>query len=570
MKRWVYRPHEAAAAEQIRSDHQVSPLLARLLAQRGVGDIGGFLKPGLSALHDPYRMLGMQPAVERIRAAVANHERILVYGDYDVDGTTSVVLLKTAIELLGGVAAFHVPHRVREGYGMRSEFVERAAHEKVRLLISVDTGIRDGEVVEHARGLGIDTIITDHHLPDDEIPKALAVLNPNQPDCSYPDKHLCGVGVTFKLIQALLGASSWEDSRREKVLGSMLKIVAIGTIADMVPLVGENRVFARIGLEGLQRPVTPGLKALLNVAGLLNKPKITAGDVGFRIAPRINAAGRMDSATDIVTLLTTRSQNEAEEIAQRLDGLNSDRQRTESDVVEAILERLGQLPSADVVPFIVVEGEGWHPGVIGIVASRIVERFYRPTLVLSVDPASGLATGSARSISAFDMFEGLDSVSEIFERFGGHKQAAGCTIRAERVPALRDALNDYAANALGADDFIQSLNLDADLPFGEITDDTMEELGQLQPYGLGNPTPVFSAPDVVVKAEPKVIKERHLKLRVEHGDHTFSAIAWRMAEQGADIGIGAHLDTAFTVEPDTYWGGWQLNLKDFRRSNLHS
>ncbi len=570
MKHWVYRQHETALVERIRSDYRVSPLLAQLLAQRGVEDINSFLKPSLSALHDPFLMLGMRAAVQRIRGAVANRERILVYGDYDVDGTTSVVLLKTAIELLGGVATFHVPHRIQEGYGMRTEVVEAAACDNVRLLISVDTGIRESEVVNHAREVGIDTIVTDHHLPEEEIPKALAVLNPNQPGCAYPNKYLCGAGIAFKLIQALLTESDWEDSKRRRILASMLKIVAIGTIADMVPLLGENRVFARVGLDGLRRPVTPGLKALLSVAGLRDKAEITAGDVGFRIAPRINAAGRMDHAKDIVTLLTTRDEREAEDIAQRLDELNSERRRAESDVAAEIVERLGHLPSPDVIPFIVVAGEGWHPGVIGIVASRIAERYHRPTLVLSVDAESGMATGSARSISAFHMLEGLESAAEIFERFGGHRQAAGCTIQVDRVTALREALNDYATNALSAEDFVPLLDLDGKLPFAEITDRFMEDLGQLQPHGLGNPTPVFSAPNVVVKTQPKVIKDRHLKLQVEHDDHTFSTIGWRMAEQGADIGIGARLDMAFTVEPDTYWGGWQLNMKDFRRGSMDS
>ncbi len=570
MKRWVYRDHESAAVESIRADYRVSPLLARLLVQRGIEDVRGFLEPSLSALHDPFLMLGMRAAVERIRGAVANHERILVYGDYDVDGTTGIVLLKTAIELLGGVAAFHVPHRIREGYGMRGEVVEDAARGDVRLLISVDTGIRENEVVTRARELGIDTIVTDHHLPEEEIPGALAVLNPNQPGCAYPDKYLCGVGVAFKLIQALLAESGWEDSRRKRILVSMLKIVAIGTIADMVPLLGENRVFTRIGLDGLRRPATPGLKALLDVAGLGDKARITAGDVGFRIAPRINAAGRMDHAKDIVTLLTTRDERVAADIAQRLDGLNSERRRAESDVAAEIIERLERLPAADAIPFIVVAGEGWHPGVIGIVAGRIAERYHRPTLVLSVDPQSGMATGSARSIAAFHMLEGLQSVADIFERFGGHRQAAGCKLQADRVADLRAALNAYAASALNAEDLVPSLDLDGDLPFAAITDNAMEEIGQLHPHGLGNPAPVFSAPNVVVKTQPKVIQNRHLKLRVEHDSCTFSAIGWRMAEKGAGIGVGARLDVAFTVEPDTYWGGWQLYMKDFRQGGMDS
>ncbi len=568
--RWVCRPHDSAAVEKIRSDHDVSPLMARLLAQRGIEDVDGFLQPGLAALHDPFRMSGMRAAVERIRRALANRERILIYGDYDVDGTTGVVLLKTAVELLGGIADFHVPHRIQEGYGMRSEVIDRAERGNVRLVISVDTGIREKEVVDHARKIGIDVIITDHHLPEDEVPRALAVLNPNQPGCSYPEKRLCGAGVAFKLIQALLAEAGWEEAKRRAVLVSMLKIVAVATIADMVPLLGENRVFVRIGLEGLRRPASPGLKALLAAAGLPDKEEIGAGDVGFRVAPRINAAGRMDHAKDIVTLLTTRDEREAEDIARRLDELNSERRRAESEVVDAIEEQLDG--EGGDVPFIVVAGEGWHPGVIGIAASRIVERYHRPTLVLSVDAQSGMAAGSARSIAAFHMLEGFESAAAIFERFGGHKQAAGCTVAADRVDTLRDALKKHAASVLSDEDLTPSIHLDGDLPFTEINDGAMKEIANLKPHGLGNPTPVFRARNVVVKTQPRVIKESHLKLQVADDDRSFYSIGWRMAEQGDEIGVGVgkRLDLAFTVEPDTWWGGWRLNLRDFRPGGADS
>ena len=572
MKRWVCRPHDSAAVDKIRSDHGVSRLMARLLAQRGIEDVDGFLQPGLAALHDPFRMSGMRAAVERIRRALANRERILIYGDYDVDGTTGVVLLKTAVELLGGIADFHVPHRIQEGYGMRSEVIDRAERDNVRLVISVDTGIREKEVVDHARKIGIDVIITDHHLPEDEVPRALAVLNPNQPGCSYPEKRLCGAGVAFKLIQALFAEEGWEEAKRQAVLVSMLKIVAVATIADKVPLLGENRVFVRIGLEGLRRPASPGLKALLAVSGLLDKEEIAAGDVDFRIAPRINAAGRMDHAKDIVTLLTTRDEREAEDIAKRLDELNSERQRVQDEVVDAIIARLDPFPSGGAIRFIVVAGEGWHPGVIGIAASRIVERYHRPTLVLSVDAQSGMAAGSARSIAAFHMFEGFESAAAIFERFGGHKQAAGCTVAADRVDTLRDALEKHAASVLSDEDLTPSIHLDGDLPFAEINDGAMEEIANLKPHGLGNPTPVFRARNVVVKTQPRVIKESHLKLQVADDDRSFYSIGWRMAEQGDEIGVGVgkRLDLAFTVEPDTWWGGWRLNLRDFRPGGADS
>jgi single-stranded-DNA-specific exonuclease len=302
------------------------------------------------------------------------------------------------------------------------------------------------------------------------------------------------------------------------------------------------------------------------VAGLSNKARPSAGDVGFRIGPRLNAAGRMDTARDVVRLFMTDDVEEAEGIARKLDGLNADRQRTEGEVVEAIVERLGKLPPPDVVPVIVVAGEGWHPGVIGIVASRIVERYFRPVLVLSIDPEKGEAVGSGRSIPGFHLLEGLTSLDGIFERYGGHKQAAGCTIRTERIDALRDGLNEYAVSVLGPEDFEPELKLDVELPFESITDETMEQIGRLAPYGLGNPTPLFSTLDVRLDEEPRVLKERHLKLRLSHEDRSFTAMGWRMAELGPTLHSGDSLEAAYAVEADDYWGGWRLNLKDLRKA----
>ena len=541
-----------------------------MLAQRGVStpdDAAAFLEPSLDQLLDPFRLHGMREAVDRIRKAIETKEKILIYGDYDVDGTTATVLLLKTFEMLGGVADFHVPHRVHEGYGMRADVIERAAGEGVKLLISVDTGIRESEVVERARELGIDSIITDHHLPEEAAPKALAVINPNQPGCDYPDKNLCGVGLAFKLAQALLSGLDWPEEKTRRVLESMLKIVAIGTVADLVPLAGENRVFVKIGLEGLRRPRNPGLEALLQVAGLREKGFVTAGDVGFRIGPRINAAGRMDTARDVVELFTTNDPTQAEALASKLDRLNADRQAEEESVVEEILEKLGRVPPPDVLPFLVVEGEGWHPGVIGICASRIVERFHRPTLILSVDPATGLATGSGRSIPAFHLVEGLEALAPIFERFGGHKMAAGCTLKADRVSELREGLNEYALNLLGPDDFIPELKVDDELDLSSIGDDLMGSLAKLAPHGLGNPTPVFATAGVRLAEPPRVLKEKHLKLRLGQGGANLWAMGWRMAPLHPALTAGAALDAAYAVEPDDYWGGWRLNLKDLREKH---
>ena len=568
-RRWVSRDHDTAAAEKIQAALGIPSITARLLTQRGVSDpeaASAFLDPSLDQLLDPFLLTGMRTAVDRVRRAIDEKEKILVYGDYDVDGTTSTVLLLKTFEMLGGVADFHVPHRVREGYGMRAEVIERAAQEGAKLLISVDTGIRESEVVERARELGIDSIITDHHLLEDEVPNALAVINPNQPGCDYPDKNLCGVGLAFKLAHALLLESNWPTEKTQKVLESMLKIVAIGTVADLVPLVGENRIFVKLGLEGLRNPRNPGLEALLQVAGLREKGAVSAGDVGFRIGPRINAAGRMDSARDVVELFTTRDRARAEALASKLDGLNAERQSAEEAVVEEILEGLGRVPPPDVLPFLVVDGEGWHPGVIGICASRIVERFHRPTLVLSVDPETGLATGSGRSIPAFHLVEALEALAPMFERFGGHKMAAGCTLKAERVPELREALNEHALNRLGPEDFIPELKVDDELDFSSIGDELMGSLGKLAPHGMGNPTPVFATAGIRLAAEPRVLKEKHLKLRLDHGGANLWAMGWRMAQLHPALPAGADLDAAYAIEADDYWGGWRLNLKDLRQS----
>jgi len=566
-RRWTERESDPEAARLIAAELKTPAIVARLLTQRGVrtpDEARAFLEPSIDALHSPDGLLGMPAALGRLRQAIADGEKILIYGDYDVDGTTSVVLLSKAVELAGGKADYHVPHRVREGYGMREDVIERAASEGIKLIISVDTGIREIEVVEKAASLGIDCIITDHHIPEDAIPRALAVLNPNQPGCSYPDKNLCGVGIAFKLGYALLATLGWPEDRFRRTVESMLMIVAIGSIADLVPLAGENRVFASIGLRGLARARNPGLRALLDVAGLADKNPPTAGDIGFRIGPRMNAAGRMDTARAVVELFAAADDAAARPIAEKLDALNAERQAAEQQVVESILELLADTPPPDVAPFLVVAGEGWHPGVIGIVASRIVERFHRPTLVLSIDLATGLATGSGRSIPGFHLTEAFTSLDGIFERYGGHAMAAGCTIRADRIEALRRGLNDYAAETLGPDDFIPLQPVDSELRFGDIGDRLMTSLEKLAPHGIGNPAPVFFARDVYLVGPPRILKEKHLKLRLAQDGVEINAIGWRLAALAHEIDDGRPLEAAFTVEWDDYWSNWRLNLKDLR------
>ena len=564
MARWLRLPADAALAGSLARELALPPLLARLLVLRGVTDPAAghrFLRPSLSDLHDPGRMSGMGAAVERLRRACARGEKILIYGDYDVDGTTAVVLLRKAIELAGGHADFHVPHRLRDGYGMREEVIERAAREEVRVIVSVDTGIREAAVVERGNALGIDSIITDHHLPEAALPPALAVLNPNQPGCDYPDKNLSGAGVAFKLAQALLGSLDWPAARREKVLLSLLRLVAIGTVADVVPLVGENRTIVKFGLDGLRYAVNPGLKALLASAGFAAGRIPTAGEVAFRVAPRLNAAGRMDTASAVIELFSVAEAERAAALAARLDGLNSDRQHTEARMLDHAVEMVAAKP---LPPLLVVSGEGWHRGVMGIVASRLVERFQRPTFVVSIDSESGFAHGSGRSIPPFHLLESLESVAELFLRFGGHRQAAGFTLEAVRVDELRQRLEAYAAQRLTAEDFVPELRIDADLPLADIADQTMHALAALEPHGYGNPGPLFAAHGLTLSSEPRILKEKHLKLALRQDGRTLSAIGWRMAEHAAGLATGYMLDAAFTVEADDYRGGWQLVLKDLQ------
>jgi len=501
-----------------------APILAPLLVRRGITDLESasiFLSPSLSHLHAPELMSGLRAAVDRIDAAIERKETILIYGDYDVDGTMAVIILKTAIELCGGSTDFHVPHRIREGYDMRDDVIERAAAAGIRLIVSVDMGIRAFAPAETAQRLGVDLIVTDHHLPGpDGVPKALAVVNPNQIGCDYPYKQLCGAGVAFKVAQALM-QRRLDASLQNKLLMSFMKIVAIATIADAVPLTGENRVFASLGLDGLRRAVNPGLKALLEVAQISAKRPPTSGEVGFRIAPRINAAGRMDVARDVIDLFSTKDPARARELAAKLDHLNSDRQEEERNILRAVEERFTGDPTLSQAYCIVIDGEGWHRGVIGITATRVVERYNRPALVISRQGEE--AFGSGRSIRAFHLLEAIESCGALFSRYGGHSHACGFAMPSANVPELRAQLDAFARTRLTLADFDPVLDLDAELDLTEITPELFQALQLLEPYGMGNPEPVFAARGVQLAAPPRILKDKHVKLKVRAAANKSSA-----------------------------------------------
>jgi len=549
--------------------------MARLLAARGIQNAeqaNKFLNPSLQDLHSPYLMTGLRTAVERLRAAIERGETVFIYGDYDVDGTTAIVILKTALELCGGKVDYHVPHRIREGYGMRDEVIEQAADRSIRVIISVDTGIRAFAAAETAQRRGIDLIVTDHHLPHSEgVPKALAVVNPNQQGCDYPCKSLCGAGVAFKIAQVLL-----EETGRARLLPSFLKMVAIATIADAVPLVGENRVFAKLGLDGLRKPVNAGLRALLATCDLDGSRPLSAGDIGFRVAPRLNAAGRMDVAERVIQLFTEKDAGKAAEMAMQLNQLNGDRQQEEQRIIEEIHARIEDSPELKDAYCLVLEGEGWHRGVIGICASRVVERWRRPTLIFSCE--NGEAHGSGRSIPAFHLLAALESCPQLFDRFGGHAYAVGCALPAERIPELRLQLDDYARQRLTPADFVPVLEYDAEISLDEITNDFWLALQKLEPFGAGNPVPAFVARNARLVQPARTMKERHVKLRVVPGEDIANkrfqrareVLGWRMAERVTQesLVVGDTLDLAFTLDYNQHpdFGGVQLNLLDFTRS----
>ena len=565
--------------------------LATLLLCRGLDTPEAalrFLEPCTDHLHEPSLMRGLPEAVNRLQAALRDREPILIYGDYDVDGTVATVLLKTALEraaLSLGVTAdvrYHIPHRIREGYGMREARIADAATEGVRLVVSVDTGIRAFAAADEAARSGLDLIVTDHHLPDSRgVPNAVAVLNPNQPGCPYPCKELCGAAVAFKLAQAVLEASARDAGDlarlRSKTLPSFLKLLAIATVADSVPLTGENRVIASLGLAALRNPAQGGLRSLMELAGIdLTRP-VSASDVGFRIGPRINAAGRMDIASDVVEMFLTRDQAVARALAEKLHSLNDDRRATEARAlkeIEGLLAGLASRPEG-LAGCLVLDDSAetpWHRGVVGILASRVVDRTGRPALVLTHE--DGQAHGSGRSVPGFHLLDALTAAHEqsgtpLFSRFGGHAHAVGFALPSEHVPELRLRLESLAvALAAAAPDL--SIPCDVRVHLRDLDAAFFAGYGRLEPFGNGNPEPVFHATGLRLATPVRIIAERHLGLQLEDPEthHRFRANAWTRREnwvqraQAEGWGQGTLLDLAFRLRRNWHpdFGGWELEI----------
>jgi single-stranded-DNA-specific exonuclease len=604
---WTIRTADATtAAQQIAQQLGCPQIIAELLVARGIVEPAAahtFFNPTIDDLIDPLQMLGMDVAVKRIQQAVQNAEPILIYGDYDVDGTTATVLLKTAIERIASKdkpakVTYHVPHRLREGYGMQTGVLGEAATAGIRLVISVDTGIRAFEAATEAKALGLDLIVTDHHLPDhiEGMPEAVAVLNPAQSGCPYPFKSLCGAGVAFKLAHAILlaAAETAEDPEAQRtrlkngLLPSFLKLVAIATIADSVPLVGENRVIAALGLRALRNPVQPGLRALMQIAQIpANRPP-TATEVGYRLAPRINAAGRMDIAGDVVELFLTRDTDHADTLAKKLDRLNDERRDTERMALEVIDLQLDALrdPTGEfTADCIIVDDPAWHRGVLGILASRIVDRTGRPALVLTHE--DGHAHGSGRSIEGFHLLDALTAVHEsppvangngttegLFTRFGGHAHAVGFSLPTDRLPLLRSRMQHYGAPRLTGPMLTPPLECDAEVELSALTQDLYDWLTRCGPFGIGNREPILMTRNLTLTAPIRFIKEKHICLQLQrNGEPTrFTALGWsrpmdwptRCAELNLQEGSRIDIVYYLKAKANPQYPGLELQLIDLR------
>ena len=557
---WQHLPCDDERSAALAAALNLHPTIARLLCMRGFGEAeiaSRFLNPSLDHLHDPFRLADMDKAIPRLERAIAQREKIAIHGDYDVDGITSTVILRRALEMLGGNVVHFLPERMRDGYGLQPATIERLHADGVGLIVSVDCGIRAAEAARRARDLGVDLIITDHHEPEETLPDAVAVINPKRADCSYPDKYLAGVGVALKVVQALCARA-----QKSKWLPAFVKVAAIGTLADVVPLVGENRVIARHGLASLSKgPHAIGLRALLDASGLTGKT-IDSYHVGFMLAPRVNAAGRMstpDIAARLLLATDERMEEEARALAQQLCDENTRRQLEEAELVAQAKKAIETDPAVGAHNVLVVGGAGWHRGVIGIAASKLVDTYHKPSIVLSID--GDIAHGSCRSIPDFDILGALEQCSDLFIKFGGHKQAAGLTIEAARVPEFRTRINAFADETIEPDQLRPRLRIDAPLSLKGITHDLVSGLDQLGPFGMSNPRPVFHAKGVEIVDGPRTIKDRHLKMTFAQEGRRFRAIAWRAAEKAEFLEKNkAAVNLAFSLDRNEFQGETFLEL----------
>ncbi|MGQ4807995.1 Single-stranded-DNA-specific exonuclease RecJ [Candidatus Entotheonellaceae bacterium PAL068K] len=561
---WCIAESDPATQQLLAAATGLSPLLCQLLINRGITDAEAaraFISPSLHDLHNPYLLHGMERAVQRLVTALHEAEPMAIYGDYDVDGVTATSLLVTFFAELGLQVSYHIPERSGAGYGLNAAAIEHLAHQGVRVLLTVDCGITAVDEIALARRLGVDVIITDHHQPPEVLPAAWAVLNPHQPDCHYPNKGLCGVGVVFKLLTALRAALRQANRFADRLpnLKRHLDLVSLGTVADLTPLQGENRVIVHYGLKELPQTRKPGLQALRQVSGHDGKPA-TVGEVGFQLAPRLNASGRLGSATESVALLTATEAPEAARLADRLDTINQQRRDLQRRIEEAVHERIAQQYGQQPPAALVLGDPSWHLGVVGIVAARIAETYHRPTFLLQIN--GDTARGSGRSIPAFNLYQGLQHCGRWLQRFGGHTYAAGLTMDAANIPYLQEDLIRFADDRLSPEDLVPRLHIDAPVSLAALNPAMVEQLALFAPHGASNPAPLLCTHGVNFASPLRRLgqQEQHIRFRVAQDGTRLDVIAFRMAEQVLALADAPTLDIAFAPMITTWQGRYDIEL----------
>ena len=559
---WIINP-VSEKARKLSASLGIPVEAAQILVNRGIDQpeqAHQFLYGKMSDLHDPFLLNGMKDAVERIKKAITNKEKILIFGDYDVDGILSVVILAKALKSLGGQVDFFIPDRLKEGYGLKEKYTDLAEQRNAAVVISVDCGVKAVAFVDKSKQKGIDVIITDHHQPGEFLPKAVAILNPALPNSGYPFKKLAGVGVVFKLIQALFDADS-----KSHQLSHYLKLVSIGTVADIAELKDENRIFVKFGLQSLEDVKNIGLKKLMHSCGIKHR-SVSVGDVGFKIGPRINAAGRMGMTDLAVRLFFTDSSREVEDITRQLEKLNSRRQRVEEKVFNQAKGLVERRALHDRYKILILGCEEWHRGVIGIVASKIKDIFYRPVIMFAYE--NGKAFGSGRSIRDFSLIACLDDNKELFHNYGGHTMAVGCELSCREMASFKDQLNGYVHSRITEDQLRRKIRIDARIDFEDIHAVMLDVLSMLSPFGLGNPKPVFLTEKSEIVTPPKKIQGKHSKFLVKKNGKIFESIGWRRGEWADEFSAGDGVDLVFSLMTSEYLGEERLvlSLEDLRKT----
>ncbi len=559
---WKLIEVEDSLLNTLSSELNIDKFIAKLLVIRGIDTVEKgrlFFNGTVDDLKDPFTLKGVKEAVERIELAKNRGEKVLIYGDYDVDGITSIVILKNMLEQLGIETSFALPNRFKEGYGLKiTKLDELKKSFKYKLLITVDFGIKATDEIKELHKKGIDIIVTDHHEPDDNIPKdVVTIINPKLPGSGYEDEPLAGVGVVFKLIQGL-----HKYFGVEVPLDAMLRIVSIGTVADLVPLTGENRILVKSGLDYIKSSTAIGLETMLNCCSI-DKAKIQSVDISYKIAPRINALGRLGDATNAIKMFLCDSKEEAKEYADYMSRKNSERQRLEKTLEKMVLDQIATLDISN-MRFLMLSGNFWHKGVIGIVASKMQKKFYRPVGIVSIEDK--MAHGSIRSIEGLNIVEILDNFSNLLESYGGHHQAAGITLKAKNLPILTEKLNKYLIE--NCDDYLfkPKIEIDCELKFSEINDDFFNSLQSLSPFGIGNPHPIFISKDIIIETEPEIINSKHVKFYVSDGQHQFVVLGFNKAYLAKRIQKFDSADIVYTLDK-VQWNKtvyFQLNLLDIK------